>query len=58
LGEAASMLRGPLGRSLGLRHAPELRFEPDELIEQGVKLTSLINEAVKSDAERHVDEDK
>lgn len=57
LASAASMLRGPLGRSLGLRHAPELRFVADELIEQGVRLTSLINEAVKKDEERHIDDD-
>lgn len=57
LDETSPMLRGPLGRSLGLRHAPELRFIPDELIEQGVRLTSLINEAVKKDTERHVDDD-
>ena len=56
LASAAAMLRGPLGRSLGLRHAPELRFVADELIEQGVRLTTLINEAVKRDVEQHVDE--
>lgn len=57
LNGAAAMLRGPLGRSLKLRHAPELRFVPDELIAEGVRLTSLINEAVKKDVERHTDDD-
>ena len=33
LEEAADTLRGPLGRALRLRHAPELRFVADELIE-------------------------
>jgi ribosome-binding factor A len=56
LEDAADILRGPLGRSLGLRHAPELRFEADDLIESGARLSSLINQAVKSDAERHVDD--
>ena len=54
---AAPMLRGPLGRALGIRHSPELRFVQDELIESGARLSALINQAVKDDAERHVDDD-
>lgn len=57
LESAAGMLRGPLGRSLGLRHAPELRFVADELIEQGVRLTTIISDAVKKDVARHVDDE-
>ena len=53
---AADILRGPLGRALGLRHAPELRFQADDLIESGARLSALINQAVKADAERHVDD--
>jgi ribosome-binding factor A len=53
---AADMLRGPLGRALQLRHAPELRFVQDELIEGGARLSALINKAVNDDVERHVDE--
>ena len=53
---AADLLRGPLGRALGLRHAPELRFVPDELIESGARLSALINRAVSDDVARHVDE--
>lgn len=56
LTQAADILRGPLGRALGIRHSPELRFVPDELIESGARLSALINEAVKSDAARHVDD--
>ena len=58
LDSAAPMLRGPLGRALGIRHSPELRFVQDELIESGARLTQLIQKAVKDDAERHVDEEK
>jgi len=54
---AAPLLRGPLGRALGIRHSPELRFVQDELIESGARLSALINQAVKDDAERHVDVD-
>ena len=57
LHDAASMLRGRLGRSLGLRHAPELHFEADSLIEEGARMSALIRDAVKQDEERHVDDD-
>ncbi|HEU4485786.1 MAG TPA: hypothetical protein VFR96_09895, partial [Povalibacter sp.] len=50
------LLRGPLGRALGLRHAPELRFVQDELIENGARLSALINKAVRDDTERHVED--
>jgi ribosome-binding factor A len=56
LEEAADMLRGPLGRALGLRHSPELRFVPDELIEGGARLSELIQKAVREDAAKHVDD--
>ena len=54
---AAPLLRGPLGRALGIRHSPELRFVQDELIESGARLSALIQRAVKDDAERHVDDE-
>lgn len=54
---AAPMLRGPLGRALGIRHSPELRFVQDKLIESGARLSALIQKAVKDDAERHVDDE-
>jgi ribosome-binding factor A len=57
LTQAADILRGPLGRALGIRHSPELRFVPDELIESGARLSALINQAVKDDEARHVDEE-
>jgi ribosome-binding factor A len=56
LNAAAEMLRGPLGRALKLRHAPELRFVADELIESGARLSALINKAVSEDAAKHVED--
>jgi ribosome-binding factor A len=53
---AADLLRGPLGRALGLRHAPELRFVQDELIENGARLSALINKAVRDDSDRQVED--
>ncbi len=55
--EAADFLRGPVGRALGIRHSPELRFVPDELIESGARLSALIDRAVRDDQVRHIDED-
>jgi ribosome-binding factor A len=57
LDEAAGQLRGPVGRALGLRHSPELRFVADELIEGGAKLSALISKAVREDQSHHVDDD-
>ncbi len=54
---AGPILRGPLGRALGIRHSPELRFVHDELIESGARLSELIQKAVKDDAARHPDDD-
>jgi ribosome-binding factor A len=58
LESAAGMLRGPLGRTLGIRHSPELHFVQDELIESGARLSALINKAVRDDVARHVDDDE
>jgi ribosome-binding factor A len=55
---AAPLLRGPLGRALGIRHSPELRFVQDELIESGARLSALINKVVKDDEKRHVDDEE
>jgi ribosome-binding factor A len=52
LNSAAGLLRGRLGRSLGVRHSPELRFVADALVEEGARLSALIRNAVKSDQEK------
>jgi ribosome-binding factor A len=40
--EAASrFLRGPMGRALGIRHAPELRFELDPNVEYAARMEAL-----------------
>lgn len=53
--EAASkQLRGPIGRALRLRHAPELVFAYDEHIDQAFKVSSLIDRLT---AERKARED-
>lgn len=57
LDSAAGYLRGLLGRSLGLRHSPEIRFTADSLIEEGARLSALISQAVRDDAARHVEDE-
>jgi hypothetical protein len=49
-------LRGPLGRALKLRLAPQLHFAPDEELERGNRLGDLIGQAVRDDKARHVDD--
>ena len=56
LDEAAVYLRGPLGRALKLRLAPQLHFAPDEELERGNRLGDLIGQAVRDDKARHVDD--
>lgn len=51
---AAGFLRRELGRAIRIRTIPQLHFMYDESIEYGHRLTSLIEEAVKSD--KHLDE--
>lgn len=38
---AARQLRGPLGRALGTRHAPELRFEIDKNVEYAAHMEEV-----------------
>ena len=53
LDEAAVYLRGPLGRALRLRIAPQLHFRPDSGLEQSRRLDELITRAVREDQARH-----
>jgi ribosome-binding factor A len=42
--KAAGFLRGPIGRRLGLQHAPELRFMLDPSIDVSAKLAAIVRE--------------
>jgi ribosome-binding factor A len=42
LASASGFLRREASRTLRLRHAPELRFEPDDLPEQGQRIDDLL----------------
>jgi len=44
LQKAAGFLRGPIGRTVGLQHAPELRFHLDHSVDMSEKLASIVRE--------------
>ena len=44
LQKAAGFLRGPIGRTVGLQHAPELRFFLDKSIDMKDKLAEILRE--------------
>jgi len=52
LNGAAGFLRGVLGRTLRMRSTPNLIFSYDRTIESGMRMSSLIDEALASDDEK------
>jgi len=52
LRSAAKQLRGPIGRALRLRHAPELLFEYDTHTEEAVRMTNLLDRLSAERTER------
>ena len=53
LNRAAGFLRHELGHRIKLRSIPQLHFIYDESVERGVRLSRLIDEAVKRTGSRH-----
>lgn len=53
LQEGAGFLRRQLGRRMTLRTMPQLHFLEDQTLDRAVALSSLIDEAVASDAQHH-----
>ncbi len=56
LNAASGYLRTLLARQLTLRAVPKLRFFYDSSIEQGQRLSSLIDEALAADRQQHADD--
>ena len=50
LEKAAGFLRRKLGQAIKVRHVPELRFEHDDSAAEGQRISDLIEDALKSDA--------
>lgn len=55
LSHAAGFLRRELGHRMKLRVVPELRFYFDSSIENGSRLSALIDKAVSTDSGKHED---
>jgi ribosome-binding factor A len=53
LQHAAGFLRNELARRLKLRTTPRLQFAYDRSVEEGNRLSSLIDSAVASDKQKH-----
>lgn len=58
LEHAAGFLRRRLGQIMKVRTVPELHFVYDKSIEEGQRLSALIEKAVASDRQHHEDEEK
>lgn len=56
LRHAAGYLRTRLGQSIKLRSLPQLRFHYDASVVRGRALSSLIEQAVEEDRQRHQDD--
>jgi ribosome-binding factor A len=52
LAHAARQLRGPIGRALRLRHAPEIVFRVDAHTEEAIRITGLLSRMERERAER------
>jgi ribosome-binding factor A len=46
---AAGFLRHQLGSPLAMRHVPQLHFKQDHSLEEGARLSALIDTAVRGD---------
>ncbi|PTD98148.1 30S ribosome-binding factor RbfA [Pseudothauera lacus] len=57
LQRASGFLRRELGRRVRIHTIPELHFHYDRSLEQGSRLSSLIDQVVREDQARHRDDD-
>ena len=57
LRRAAGFLRSQLGRRVRIHTTPELHFVYDRSVEEGSRLSKLIDDVVREDEARHHDDD-
>lgn len=57
LNEAAGFIRSLLAKQLRARIMPQLRFVYDNSLAEGMRMTSLVDEAIAKDKERRGDDD-
>ena len=58
LHHASGFLRFQLAKGLKLRLVPELHFVYDESVERGIRLSTLIDDAIASQPEDNTDDEK
>lgn len=57
LNEQAPLLRSMMGSAMRLRIVPDLKFYYDKSLSEGIRMTSLVNQAVRKDRENNPDID-
>ncbi|TDQ57207.1 ribosome-binding factor A [Mesocricetibacter intestinalis] len=57
LHKAAPYIRTLVGKAMRLRIVPELRFEYDRSLVEGMRMSNLVSEAVRKDKLRHTDDE-
>lgn len=57
LSEAAGYIRSLLGKAMRLRIVPELTFFYDNSLIEGMRMSTLVTNAVKNDVARHSSDD-
>lgn len=56
LTDAKSFVRGLLGRRMRMRNVPAVHFFKDSSIEEGARISALVNKAIASDVAKHVND--
>ena len=56
LHDSRSFVRGLLGRRVKMRNVPAVHFFKDSSIEEGARISALVNKAVAADKAKHVNE--
>lgn len=56
LNQASGYIRNLVGKAMRLRIVPELRFIYDESLVEGMRMASIVNEAVSKDKEKSHEE--
>jgi ribosome-binding factor A len=57
LGEAGRQLRGPVGRALRIRHAPEIVFVLDTTTEAAIRVTQILSDLERARQPSDTEED-
>ncbi|MDH2926783.1 30S ribosome-binding factor RbfA [Lonepinella koalarum] len=56
LEKASPYIRSLLGKAMRLRIVPELRFEYDRSLVEGMRMSNLVTDVIRQDQARHVED--